>query len=884
VAIGTGALLVVIAATSYPLFASASENELLRAGIADRLVTPYGAGFTYRSTHVVFKARTDDGSSVWRRRAEVFSRQTARSPLLQPAIEGVMGDEVAVTGPGGRVPASGPVNGRLFAGTDALAHVDVVAGSDGDGVWLPDLVAEPLHAAPGDLVELRVGQAVASARVDGIYRGLYSLPRKGYWQPWNDVLYPGPCLDCPIPPQPILVARDRFFDLETALGQRSATFAWQAPVRVEPPLTLDEARELRTFIGSLERRMSDVHDPFGRLFSCCGRFWGSPVGGQIDVRNSIPEVISQVEERAAAVQGPIKVIQLAGLAIAVGVIAAAGAFTFSSRRVEAGVLSIRGWGPTRVALKSALEAVLPCVVGGAVGWAVALTLIGTLGPDGAIDERARAVALGGSVVAVLVAVVVVGLVSAFSFTSRHEPRGWLRRMALVVPWEVAALGGALLLYRRLESEGGVIVTGRVARPGAAVFLFPVLLALGAGVLIARLVALLLAVGRGRRRERGRVTAGYLAVHRLTSSVRLAALFLVAGSLALAVFAAAQASVRSLRTSVEAKAEVFVGSDVQLQVGPDTTVPDGFPFPATIADRSRDAGTLGKGVQRFDLLALDPETVPGAAYWNGAFSDMPLEDLLDQLTGPGSGPLPVIVSNGGGVRPASVLIQTVTVPVKVVGFTSSFPGTSSERPVLVTSHAALARAFEGHPNPLHTADATHEMWIHGPAGDVLQAAGRAGITSYLTITAAEVEDIPFIVAAIDTFLVLNALGVVALVLVLVVAVVYLQARQRDRVVASALSHRMGLPASTMRRSLVLELGALLLASFVVGIAAGVTGATLVIRFIDPLPTIPPTPIAVWPLIAIVIGGLVLLLAAWIGGRLAHRGARGVRLGEVMRVAE
>ena len=38
-------------------------------------------------------------------------------------------------------PSSGPLNGVLFSGTDALDHVQIVAGTDGPGVWLPDYVA-----------------------------------------------------------------------------------------------------------------------------------------------------------------------------------------------------------------------------------------------------------------------------------------------------------------------------------------------------------------------------------------------------------------------------------------------------------------------------------------------------------------------------------------------------------------------------------------------------------------------------------------------------------------------------------------------------------------------------------------------------------------------
>ena len=165
---------------------------------------------------------------------------------------------------------------------------------------------------------------------------------------------------------------------------------------------------------------------------------------------------------------------------------------------------------------------------------------------------------------------------------------------------------------RLQERGGVLGT-TVERPAAAVFLFPLLLALGVAIVAARLMAFVLS--RRRRGDARRVTAWYLAVRRLASSSRLATLFVVAASLALAMFAASQTMVSSLRTTVDAKAEVFVGSDVQLQIGPDTAVPADLGFPATISTRSREAGRFPDTDRLFDLISIDPATFEAAAYWN-----------------------------------------------------------------------------------------------------------------------------------------------------------------------------------------------------------------------------------------------------------------------------
>ena len=155
-------------------------------------------------------------------------------------------------------------------------------------------------------------------------------------------------------------------------------------------------------------------------------------------------------------------------------------------------------------------------------------------------------------------------------------------------------------------------SGGIQRPQPAVFLFPLALALGVGILTARLARL--ALRRVRSGGSG-VTSSWLAVRRLRSSPGLTSLFLVAGILTLSVSGAALATVASLRTTVEAKAKVFVGSQVQVQVGRGAEVASDYGFPLTIVTRFREAGTLDDLETTFDLLLVDPVTFGSAAYWN-----------------------------------------------------------------------------------------------------------------------------------------------------------------------------------------------------------------------------------------------------------------------------
>ena len=316
----------------------------------------------------------------------------------------------------------------------------------------------------------------------------------------------------------------------------------------------------------------------------------------------------------------------------------------------------------------------------------------------------------GSLLATLAVIVLVGAVTSqpSAFASKHEPRAGLARLVLFLPWELLALAGAYVMVRHLRSGGGVTGTA-IERPASAAFLFPLLLALGVAIVAARLLAF--ALSRRRRGDPQRVSPWYLVVQ-LASSSRLAMLFLVAASLALAVFAASQAMVSSLRTTVEAKAKVFVGSDVELQIGTDTQVPADLGFSATIATRSRQTGRFTDTDRQFDMVAIDPATFGSAAYWNDAFSDRSVPELMDLLSDGSGDRLPVVMANRQGPIPVELEIQQQIVPIEIVAEASSVPGTSSDRPVFVVTDEQLKTAFAGLPDPLHVVSGTGRCGSEG----------------------------------------------------------------------------------------------------------------------------------------------------------------------------
>ncbi|MGZ8598261.1 MAG: hypothetical protein ACXWXB_08695 [Actinomycetota bacterium] len=882
VALVVGTFLVAVVAAAYPLFLSASENELLASAIDDATVTPYGMGIAYRSTEVGLLERAPDGEGLlWERRGDAFASVADGNDSLGAVELAIFGDVVSVTDLGGAPPPSGVVEGRLFAGSDAIAHVDVIAGDEGPGVWLPDLVATPLAAEPGDEVVLHSGAQRERVLVDGIYTSLYTQPQQGYWRLWNDDIYPCPGVLCSAPPQFILAEPDQLLDLSAALGVPRATFAWQAPAITDPPMTLGAASDLGAFSSHFLDRASPGGDLY-EVLRCCGRWISRHGASEITITQNAGLVVQEVRQRSAAVQGPMLVLVVAGLAIALAVVAAAGVFSVVARRVEVGVLTIRGWGPGGFGAMASLEALLPAAIGGVLGWVAATSLIAWAGPAAPASATARATSIVAALAGTLASIAIVGVVSGVAFVARHEHRHRFTSIVAAVPWEVAVFAIAWMLAGRLE-EGGVVESGGIERPEPAVFLLPLMVALGAGILAARVTRFV--VRRASRSGGSRVSASWLAIRRLRAGPALTSLFVVAGILTLAVSAAALATVASLRATVEAKARLFVGSEVQVQVASDAVPAPGFPYPVTRVTRFRDPGSFDGGEASYDLLVIEPGDFASAAYWNDAFSADPLPALLERLAAPAGDGVPVVIANGGGATPDTVSIGQEDVPVTVVGTAVTFPGTSSDsRPLVVMDAATLAAAFRGRPDPLATPRAITEIWVDGPAADVQQRIDELGVLPQLVLSAEEVEDIPFIAAAVQTFLVLQVLASSAVALVVAVGVVYLHAKQRSRVVATTLSDRMGMPRDTMRAASIAELGAMLLVSFLVGTIVGVLSASIVVPSIDPLPTIPPAPLIVTPVAAVVVTAVCLVVASVVGGAIADRGARHRSTAEVMRVAE
>jgi len=877
-----GALLLSLAAAASPLFLAATSTGQVRQEISVGVVTRYGAGVAYVTEGQRLDLNVPGVGDIRRRQDELFTQRVSQSAYLAAPIRSILGPIVTLTTTNGR-PRGGPRVGRLFAREGAVDHIEVIEGREGPGVWLPNHIAA-MGVGPGDRVVLRAEEGPPiEVRVDGVYKALYAQPRQGYWRAWSRHIYPGCPREsvCPMPPQFVLADLDQVVEMTGSLGEPDATFGWEAPVAAGQDLTLDQARELEVFTQAFLRDVSARTGEYYEVFRCCGRQW-FPVRTYANFTSQISRVVSEVDKRMTTIEGPVQLLLAAGLIVAAAVVAGAGAFAMATRGVEATYLFARGRSPVTMGGKASLEALVPSLIGSAAGLGLAFLLVKTLGPGGPVGEGAFRTAAIAAALAVPASALLVGGVSALSFLRQSEHHRARLGVLARFPWELVLIGVSVWLLRRLYTGGAFEeVPGlRVDRLSAPLLLFPVLFIAGTAVLAAR--AFRLGLGWLRPRTDRLSPAGYLAANRLAGGPKLAVLLFAAAALCLGVFVHAQTVVRSLETTIDGKAKLFVGGDVQVTVDADYPAPRGFPLPVTQVTRIRSAGKFGGTDRQFDLLAVDPATLPSVAFWQDRFADLPLEELVRLLRSGSARELPIIVS-GGDVADRVVLdIALKQVPARVMAQTETFPGTFSRDPLVVIDAAELEAVYGG--SAFRISDSSTELWVKGNEQGSLDALAKLGLPPYSMLAASTVKDIPSFSGVINTFSVLNILALVAGALVAVVMVMYLQARQRAQVVAYALSRRMGLRDASYRRSLVFELVGMLGISFLVGLALSLAASLFIVPLLDPLATIPPDPLFTFPVVVVVAATIALTATSWVGGWMTNVRARRSNLAEVMRLAE
>jgi len=868
VAVALGALLLGIASSAGPAFLSSSAGASLTEEIAR--AGRYGVGLRIARSEAFWR-RDSHGRSVARMtsvRSRLLDRELERFPHVGDRILTLMGSFVTI----GRVGEHTPADTRLVARTDALQHVALRSRSDAEGVFVADVTAEELGIDAGDSVELRLGGRLVTVAVAGIYKALALDRPRPYWSPLGDVVHRSSPSDDTLPPPLTIVPSGLFYDITARLYDEGLV-RWDYPL-APGPLSLAEAT---TTADRLSRVHADVNNYRTDLGTA---FLGTGGGGVLRPQPLVLHgLVQTATERIQSLREPVELLSLATRVVALTVCGAAGFYLVQRRRVEWVLLASRGRGPVHLGAKAASEALLPLAVGAGAGSALGALLVARLGPSRAISPAATSQAASTTIITIGLALLVLTAVVAATIAREEallqERIALLRRMWWEAP--VLALAG-LALVHLATSEGALTRSAGVPTLDRAVVFLPLLLILAGAGLLTRALRVLL--GRMDAVAGERSPPIFLALRRLSRSPRLVLVLLTACAFSLGVLLFAGSLASSVESTAAAKAMVFAGSDWSAPIPMNSESPRRFPFPATRVIKVNQA-TAQPGDVSVALMGVDVDTFARAAFWDPAFSDRSLHELLGAL-GADDDRLDVLLAGEQRPRVDALSAAGKELPVEVVATVEAFPGVTSDRPLLVSTDHALEEALASIGGSI--SGRTEELWVRGEPDRIAAASRAAGFLTGVPTIAEEVIRTPALLSLLWTLRLLQLLAAGAGAVALVGLLLYLQARQRGVVLARALTRRMGMTREGQLLSGWIELTGMLLMSFVVGSGVALAVAAATHRRFDLRPSLLPDPLLRMPIGLAVATALAVAVAGSVSAVWMARSADRSNVAEVLRAAE
>ena len=819
---------------------SASSPPLVRAGVASDALkqrlqdfSPLAAGL-----EVTVPAAPTKGDDARRRAAVRFG---ASLPELGPPVLSSMFDEVVNEGGGNVV---------LLARTDALAHVHVEQHVAGGGVWIADSTAIPGHIKPGDTITFgSPDEPHAHVRVAGIYRRLTTVDAgTAYWANWvQDIRSVNPDS---IPPPPFVLVSPALFEQLARKLTPAVENRFEYPVDPHG-ITLTGAKRL---LQRFDRVDAELYTPAGIPLGC-GRF--VPCTTSSLLRSTLTLTAVDV----AGVSPTISLLADCGLAIAIALACAAGVFLVRRRRDEAHVHFVRGEAAPVFAARTALEAFLPAVVGGALGLGIALAVLTAVAPGGAIAGDTVSAATWRAAAGAGGALLAIAIGAGASFPRRATIRS---RVSTLLPWELAPLAGAAALLAVVLAGGGLVhdSTG-IPHPRLEVFVVPVLAVVGIAGLVVRGARRLL-----RRTGAPRASVLFLALRRLGAARGLLVAVFVSTAAAAGTFAYVATLSASISRSTNEKAYVANGSDVQGFVDPHFKLLGPLPFPIALVEIDTSDATLPSG-QPIDLIAGNGQAL--ARVLHGWSSDP--RPLLRRLTGSNA------IGTPGFPSTDAIVDQGVRIPVQLIGRTV-LPGATAGRPALLISRTLLERQ----PNITEPVpSATGLVWARGPSRFVEQQLLASSLLPVYLTTPSHILDDPSVAAAERSYRYIKVIAIAAAVLSLLALVLYLQARQQGQLIASALTRRMGLKRRDDLLALALEAACIVGVAAAVGCAVAASTARPIVHRVDPLALYAPAAQYVVPWTTLVVGIAVGMAVASLLGALAVAAASRSDVAKALRVA-
>ena len=832
-----GAAILAAAATAGPAFIASSErasltNELERA-------TRWTAGLHVSHPATTFSEQPlaeDSLEKLGAGGARILRELTGDVDRLGSVYTTYLGGGSILVSPEDQVPV------RLIDRTDALENIRFTERSDADGLYIADETARQLDVEVGDTIRMEGELGTTDIKVAGLYRFLPFDARRPYWAPYADRIYRETSADT-YPPPFVFASPGTYFSLANRLGDYNDVH-WEIPLS-STEMSLDQAKQLDRDIERVIDRVHAGSTGFRDVIEDALGFVTFFVGAD----SALPGIVSTAEERVGSLGPAVQLLSLAARAVAGAILAALGYYLVKRRRTEVVTLVARGTSPTVIGLRAAFEALIAVLLGGLGGVALGSVVVAAMGPSEDLGWRAvlgDASSDSGSILWTLLmgAAILTASVGATAAAEERsiagsEPHRLPRTLAAGVAGSAAAIGAAAYIaylqpVASTDDPAGLVPT-----------LMPVVLIFAAAVAGAALVKIgidLVASGVRRRR-----LPTYLAVKRLAGAPGMVQVLIAATACAVGVMFYGTTVSRSVEATAVAKARVFVGSDVGVQLSANADADNVFPR-ATVVPRVQRA-TLTNGLD-VAMIGIDPHTFADATYWEEGFSDEPLASLLDKLSGPGDGVRAIAV----GELPPEPTLGSVDqdVPVDVVGHANAFPGQNSSDPMLIVDR----QTFDGLLSSIGEAMSSREaqLWARGTRESVQRQLDRRGI-SYFTITTTQTAlEAPALRSMLWTLGLLAALGTASGLAAVAGLILYMQARHRSAVVSSAMARRMKMTRSTELRAWLVEVGTSLTSAYVLAAIVGFGVARVMHQRLDLRPALPPAPVMVIP-VGVVIAAAV-----------------------------
>ncbi len=779
---------------------------------------------------------------------------------LGAATEALNGSRVELSGDAGQ-----PAAAVLATKTQFPTHARLIDGeAETPGLWLPPAAATSLGVTVGDRVSIWSGERTTTVRVAAIYDASASDP---YWS----ALFAATGDRSP-PVYLALLDRSTFVGVENEL-QDTGTQTWTFPLNPQAAdgLSLDRAILLADGIGALDRASSNPTVQLGSVLD--NPSFSSPV----------VEAVRAAEAGRRTITPSVQTLALTGQLVALSGVVAAGVYGVRRRRIEMRWLDAKGITWTRLWVSGGLEGALPIAVGGLIGWFATWLAVLRLGPSSVIEPAALRSSVAASAISAVVAILVLATATAVSARRQARDAQVAVRSERSAPlWEVPTLVLAAAALYEIWTRGteAISASDGEVQVDRLLLLFPVLFMAGGAGLLVRALERLVVRFRG---SEGLPTWLYLAARRVAAAPRVAMILVTAAAMAIGVLVYAGTAVSTIRSSTRDKILVSTGADVTASTaGPIFPPPPGSGLRTTnvfeIPYVRTDVG------DQVTVVGVEPDSFADAAFWDGAFSSLPLESLMRNLAAGPSEPLPAIAV-GGQTRgsPIRLNLAGYELPVAVVASASAFPG-HGQGVGIVVSAQSLRTVLERHGAGVALQGARHQTWARGDADLARAFLVSKGADPGSIEVAADRLQTPAYRSLAWSFVFMELLGGVTAVIALIGLVLYLQAQQRSRDLSYALGRRMGLSSGTHRVAIAAEIGALLVCAYVAGGALAFATALLIFHRLDPLPTLPPAPILHAPVAVLAWLALAIVACAWSAAWFVQRRAGRADVGSELRFAE